>query len=106
MKKNMLGNLNSVALGAGGFIAAQQLNRVPFLQSNPLLGAGAKVAIGLLLSSGKAKMLQPVGMGMAVAGVTQLVGNVIGQAGVSGFLPAGSLDVASVSGGYPQIHIN
>lgn len=107
MKKTaILGNLNSVALGTVGFIAAKQLDRVEFIASNPLVGAAAKIGIGLFLAAGRNKMFQPAGMGMAVAGATQLVGNVVGGAGVSGFLPGGSLNVASVAGGMPQIYVN
>lgn len=107
MKKNaILGNLNSVAFGTLGFIAAKQLDRIDFVASNPLVGAAAKIGIGLFAAAGRNKMIQPVGMGMALAGATQLVGNVVSGAGVSGFLPGGSLGVASVAGGMPQIYVN
>ncbi|MCF8237699.1 MAG: hypothetical protein K9I85_06055 [Saprospiraceae bacterium] len=106
MRKNaILGNLNSLALGTVGFIAAKQLDRVEFIQNNPLVGSAVKIGIGLFLSAGRNKMFQPAGMGMAVAGATQLVSNVIGGAGLSG-LPYGSLDVASVSGSGMLLNIN
>lgn len=107
MKKSaILGNLNSVALGTLGFIAARQLDRIEFVASNPLVGAAAKIGIGLFIAAGRNKTFQPAGMGMAVAGATQLVGDVVGGAGVSGFLPGGSLNVASVAGGMPRIVVN
>lgn len=107
MKKNaIMGNLNSVAFGTLGFIAAKQLDRLDFVATNPLVGAAAKLGIGLFIAAGRNKMFQPAGMGMALAGATQLVGNVVGGAGVSGFLPGGSLNVASVAGSMPKIHIN
>lgn len=105
MKKSaLMGNLNSVLLGSAGFIAAKQLDRVGFIASNPTIGAVVKTGLGLFLAAGKNRTFQPVGMGMAVAGVTALAGNVLSQAGVSGFLPYGSLDVAAVSG--PDIIVN
>lgn len=104
-KTALMGNLNSVLLGSAGFIAAKQLDRIGFIAANPMIGAGAKAAIGLFLAAGKNKTFQPVGMGMALAGVTQIVGDVVGSAGVAGFLPYGSLSVDSVAG-EPQIIVN
>lgn len=107
MKKSaVLGNLNSVAMGTLGFILAKQLDRIPFIQNNPLVGAAAKVGIGMFAAGGRNKTFQPVGMGFALAGATQAVGNVINTAGVSGFLPSGSLDVASVAGPGMMLNIN
>lgn len=107
MKKSaVLGNLNSVLLGAGGFIVAKQLDRVQFIAANPLVGALAKAGLGLVIAANKNKTIAPIGMGMAVAGVTQLAGNFLQQAGVAGFLPYRSTDVASVAGDMPNVIVN
>lgn len=107
MKKNaIMGNLNTALMGAGGFIVAKQLDRIDFIASNPLVGAAAKTVIGLVVASGRNKTFAPVGMGMALAGITQAAGNVLSTAGVAGFLPSGSLDVASVAGSGMRLNIN
>ena len=110
-KRNMarstkgLGNqLTNVGLAAIGFIAADQLNKVGFIQSNPAIGNFVKLGLGAYLAmSSRNAMLVSAAQGMALngaIGVGKQYGVVsgIGQIGL-GRYGANSSTIPGVAGG-------
>lgn len=89
--KNQKTLITKVAGGAAGFIGGRFLNGIDFVGSNPLIGGGAKVAIGVVLASMKkgGDLVQSAGVGLGVAGVVDLVDHFVPDLGappISGFL--------------------
>jgi len=84
--------ITKVAGGAAGFIGGRFLNGIDFVGANPLIGGGAKIAIGVVLASMKkgGDMVQSAGVGLGVAGVVDLVDHFVPGLGdaapISGFL--------------------
>lgn len=108
MARSTTTGITNIATVAAGYIVAQQVGKVPFLAANPALQSGAKIAIGILLPSlvggrgATKKMIQGVGLGMAVNGASGLVTSFVPQlAGMGGvnYLPnPGSTSVHAVAG--------
>lgn len=67
-----------VAGGAGAKFVGNLANRIPAVAANPTIGAGAKIAAGvvILMYGGKNKMVQGAGMGIAAVGGQELLANV------------------------------
>lgn len=72
-KSNITEQLVNVAIGAGGYIVADQVSKLPFVSSNPQLSGIVKLAGGLYLGQmSKNPMLASVGQGMALNGALTL----------------------------------
>ena len=98
MKKKFSKPLNT-AVGAGaGLIAANMLNNVSFVASNPLIGNIAKIGLGVYLASSQKGMLGSAGLGIAASGVYSAAKTAI--PGIGYLPPVGSTSVHSVAGTY------
>lgn len=76
--------LTQVAMGVAGFALAKQLNRIQFLNSNPAIGGGVKIALGLVMATQRNANIQAIGIGTAVAGGVELTSTLVPALGVSG----------------------
>ena len=89
-------------IALAGFALSKQVNRIAFVQTNPLIGGGVKIAAGLALSGMKQKNLAPAGMGMIVGGGADLVGALVPSLSIAG-LPAG---VGFIPNANPHVILN
>lgn len=93
--------LTQVAMGVAGFALAKQLNRIEFLNANPALGGGAKIALGLFLATQRNPNVASIGLGTALAGGVELTGTLMPALGVSGI--AGVFPYNRVAGHGPLV---
>jgi len=62
----------------GNLVQTKVLTKIAFLQSNPLIGTVVVAGVGIgLMELSDNKMLQDLGLGMAIVGGTKAVGQVI-----------------------------
>ena len=67
--RGLAGQLTNVALAGIGYIASDQLNKIPFLASNPHIINAAKLGLGTYLAmSSRNPMLVSIGQGAALNG--------------------------------------
>lgn len=90
--------LQQVVVAAAGYTLSKQINRIEFLNANPLLRSGAKIAAGLFLTTQRNQFAKDAGLGVAVAGGVEMVETLLPVAGVAGI--AGRFPFNSVAGGY------
>lgn len=65
----LTGQLTNVAIAAVGYVVSDQLNKIPFLATNPNLVNAAKVGVGTYLAmSSRNPMLVSMGQGAALNG--------------------------------------
>lgn len=106
--KNLTGQLTSVALAAGGYILADQVNKLPFVSSNPQIGNFVKLGLGTYLAmTSRNPMFVSAAQGMALngaIGVGKQYGVVsgVGQIGISRY-GANSSTIPGVAGGNGSI---
>lgn len=68
-KGGLTGQLVNVAIAGAGFILADQINKLPFISSNPQMGNFVKLGIGTYLAmTGKSPMIVSAAQGMALNG--------------------------------------
>jgi len=67
--RNLTGQLTNVALAGVGYVVSDQLNKIPFLATNPNLVNAAKLGIGTYLAmSSRNPMMVSIGQGAALNG--------------------------------------
>ena len=79
ISKNSVENVLMTA-GAGivGFVAAKMLNKIDFVKQSPYIAGAVKIGAGVVTATMlKQKMATGVGVGMATAGLQEIVGNFI-----------------------------
>lgn len=82
-------NLELVAGVVVGAVAADKadmlLDKVDFLQKNPMVKDGAKIGLGVVLTQLGMPLATGAGYGMMAVAGTRLINGALAQAGVSGF---------------------
>lgn len=102
-KKNIGSQLVNVGIAAVGFIVADQVNKLPFASSNPMIGNAIKVGVGAYLAAtGKSPMLVSAGSGMALNGALGF-GRQYGIVSGVGLITSGSLNAGQLSNWNPGV---
>lgn len=76
-QKNMTGALVDAGLGLVGYLGAKVLkNKVGFFLANPIVGGGACIAVGLVMST-QGGSVAKIGNGMMAAGGHEIIKKVV-----------------------------
>lgn len=77
-----------VGLLAAKVVSDQALNKVQFIQQNPVAGSVAKAGLGLFLASRRSKTMTNIGSGMVVSALSDVYDQYVKAPGVSGRIPS------------------
>lgn len=105
MKKNQIGStVKDGLLVAGGYAAANILNnKVSFVQSNPIIGVIAPIALGVLLKGKQGTGGCALASGMIAAGIVQgvktFVPGIAESVGIAGYISRSNYTPGVAGGG-------
>jgi len=100
-KKKFNSSLQDIGFAAAGVVAARMVNKVDFIAQNPTVGGAIKTGLGIFMATQKNKAISSMGLGMAAAGATELITNVLPAGtlpGIGLLNPSGSTSVHAVAG--------
>lgn len=102
-KKDIGSQLMNIGVAAVGYIVADQVNKLPFVNSNPVIGNAIKLGVGAYLAStGKSPMIVSAAGGMALNGALGF-GRQYGIVSGVGLITSGSLSAGQLSNWNPGV---